>query len=131
MGADGTAVSNTAVTLETFLMTAAAHQQYVRLAKVSVTPTNPTSWTVTTTGLVNVLPVDVNRVGLILCSYATARVYIRFDLTTPTIPTPTINTLFIDPGERYTVESQWVPCAVSLQGAAAGGFISLSPGTDP
>lgn len=132
MGADGTVTSNIAAVLRTFARTAgSAHDQYVRLAKIDATPTSPTSWTVTTTGLVNVLAVDVNRVAMIITSYANARVYVRFDLTTPTIPTRLLNTIFLDPYERYLVDPQWVPCAVSLQGASGGGYVLLTPGTAP
>jgi hypothetical protein len=132
VGAIGSVVSTVSATLKTFAHTAGSvHTQFVRSANVGVTPANPTSWTVTTAGSASVVAADVNRVVLFITSYSNSRVYVRFDVTSPTIPTAAVNSTFIDPDERMVIGADWACCAVSLAGVSANGFISLTLGTDP
>lgn len=118
-----TAGSGTAV--DTIALGDGSHQQVVRIAQTNAAPATPTSWTVTTTGLSNVVAADITRVAMLVTSAASGRVYLRFDAT---IPTSTVNSWFIDPGDRWEVPVAFVTRAVSLKGDVAGGTINITLG---
>ncbi len=97
------------------------YDQYVREARGTAKGTLANiPWTVTTTGLSNVIAADVTRVGLVLVSAASGIVWVRFDAT---IPAVTAYDWLLNPGDRWEVPVQFVQLAQSYAGAAAGGTV--------
>ena len=84
-------------------------------------------WTVTTAGTASAVAADITRVGVLLTSFASGRVYLRFDSTIATSSATAHS--FIDPGERFLVPSHLVELAISMAGAVAGGTVSAHLGT--
>jgi hypothetical protein len=112
--------------VDTFLNGAGDHQQVVR--EVRATALTNDSWTVTTTGLSNKVAADVNRVGLMVVSAATGRVYFRFDATIPVPATPAYH-WYLDPNDRWEVPQAFCQLAVSMVGATSGGAVLLALAT--
>jgi hypothetical protein len=104
--------------VKTFLDAASDHQQYVREIRADAETDN--SWTVSTTASTSQIAADINRVGLLIVSAATGRVYLRFDSTAPTA---TSYHWYLDPGDRWEVPSHLCQLAVSMLGASAGGTV--------
>jgi hypothetical protein len=123
--------SNVAITagsgtpIDTILLTGGDHRQVVSWPYLNAAPSAPTSWTVTTAGLANVVAADNTRQALIVCSAANGRVWIRFDAT---LPTSTAYSTFVDPDQTLWISGDWAARAVSLTGQAAGGFVLLTAG---
>lgn len=97
------------------------YDQYVREVRGTAKGTlSNIPWTVTTTGLSNVIAADVTRVGLIITSAANGVVWLRFDAT---IPTSTTYDWLLNPGDRWELPLSFGQLAISMAGAAAGGLI--------
>jgi hypothetical protein len=111
--------------IDTVALADGNQQQIVRIAPTNVAPAAPTSWTVTTLGLSNVIAADYARVAMFIVSNATGRVWIRFDATIPTLAS---HSWFLDPGDRWEVPSAFVTRAVSLAGQVAGGSVLITLG---
>lgn len=101
------------------------HQQVVRHAATNAAPAAPTSWTVTTAGLSNVVAADQTRVSVIITSNASARVWLRFDAT---IPTAALHSVYIDPDQIMTLGQEWATRAISAAGQTAGGTVLFTLG---
>jgi hypothetical protein len=112
--------------VDSFLTAGGDHQQVIR--EVRSTALTNDSWTVTTTGLSAKVAADSNRVGLVIVSAASGRVYFRFDATIPVIATPAYH-WFLDPSDRYEVPLAFTQLAISMVGAVAGGTILLALAT--
>lgn len=108
-----------------------SHDQYVRVARATAKGTLPNiPWLVTTAGLANVIGADTTRVGLLLVNAGNGVVYIRFDATIPApTATPPLYDWLLNPGERWDVPPEWSQLAVSMAGAAAGGYVLGAAGT--
>lgn len=95
------------------------YDQYVRTVFGTAKGTlSNIPWTVTTTGLSNVIAADVTRVGLVVSSLASGIVYIRFDAS---IPTSSSFDYLLNPGDRWEVPHEFAQLAQSWAGATAGG----------
>lgn len=105
--------------VQTFANAAGNHEQYTRERRATAETDN--TWTVVTTASTSQIAADVTRVGLMMTSFATARVYLRFDSTAPTSANAH---WFLDPGDRWEVPSHLCQLAVSMLGATAGGTIN-------
>lgn len=116
--------AGTGTDVKTFLDAASDHQQYVREVRADAETDN--SWTVTTGGQTSQIAADINRVGMLMVSAATGRVYLRFDAT---MPSATNFHWYLEPGDRWEVPSHLVELAVSMLGAVAGGTINSHLGT--
>lgn len=99
-----------------FAETAGDRIQVVRDHKATAESDN--SWTVSTTASTSQIAADSNRVGMLMVSAASARVYLRFDATAPTA---TAYHWYLDPGDRWEVPPHLVELAVSMLGANSGG----------
>ena len=86
------------------------------------------SWAATTAGTSAVVAADVTRVGLLLVSAATGRVYLRFDATIPVPATPAYH-WYIDPGDRYEVPLAFCQLAISMAASVTGGTVLGVAGT--
>jgi len=73
-----------------------------------------------------VLAADATRVGMIIVSQATGTVWLRFDAT---VPSSTVFTWYLQPGDRWEVPVQWAQRPVSLAASVAGGTVLLTSGT--
>ena len=104
--------------IDAFQLAGGDYQQIVRPAAATAVTLN--TWTVTTAGQASQIAADAGRVGLLLVSTSSGRVYLRFDAT---IPTATAHHWFLEPGDRYEVPSALAVLAVSMAGAAAGGTV--------
>lgn len=111
--------SGTGTDVDTFLLAGGGHQQIVREARA--TTENDDSWPVVTTAATSRIAADINRVGMRMTSFATGRVYIRFDSTAPTAANAH---WFLDPDERWELPNDVVQLAISFTGAVAGGTIN-------
>jgi hypothetical protein len=104
--------------IDTYQITGGDHQQVVREARGTAESDN--SWTVSTTASTSQVAADASRVGVMIVSAASARVYLRFDATAPT---STAYHYFLDPGDRWEVPYWLSTFAISMLGASAGGTI--------
>lgn len=111
-----TAGSGTPV--DTYAVGSGDHQQIVREARG--TAESDDFWTVSTTAVTSRIAADAGRVGMLMVSQATARVYLRFDSTAPTV---TAFHWYLDPDDRWECPSYLVTLAVSVLGAGAGGTL--------
>jgi hypothetical protein len=122
-----TAGTGTAITC--FQRAGSDYDQVVREARATAKGTlGNIPWTVTTTGLSNVIAADVTRVGLILVSAATGIVYLRYDATIPVPATPVYDWL-LQPGDRYEVPQAFCQLAISMVGSVNGGVMLAAAGT--
>lgn len=94
------------------------HDQFIRAAPATGETDN--SWTVSTTASTSQIPADASRVGVLIVSQASGRVYLRFDSTAPT---STAFHYYLDPGDRWEVPTWLSTLAISMVGAIAGGTI--------
>lgn len=111
------------INIRAFQKLSGDYDQYVRAvfgtAKASL---GNIPWTVTTTGLSNVVSADVTRVGIIMTSAANGILYVRFDATIP-VPGTLLYDYFLNPGERWEVPHEFVQLAQSWVGAVTGGSL--------
>lgn len=104
--------------IDTYTRSNGDHQQYVRLARG--TAETDDVWTVSTTAATSRIAADTSRIGMLITSNATGRVYLRFDATPPT---NIAYHWFLDPDDRWEVPYHLVPLAVSMLGQVAGGIV--------
>lgn len=117
--------AGTGTNVDSIALADGSFQQVVRPAPTNAAPAAPTSWTVTTAGLSNVVAADITRVAMLIVSFATDRVFVRFDAT---IPSEAVNSWFLDPGDRWEVPAEFATRAVSLDGKTAGGYVLITLG---
>lgn len=97
------------------------YDQYVRAAFGTAKATlSNIPWAVTTAGLSAVIAADITRVGLVITSAASAVVWVRFDITVPTV---SAYDYLLNPAERWEVPHEFVQLTQSWAGAAAGGTV--------
>jgi hypothetical protein len=107
--------------IRAFQRGAGDYDQYVRETRGTAKGTLANlPWTVTTTGLSNVIAADVTRVGLVLTSAANGLVWLRFDAT---IPTSAAFDWLLNPNDRWEIPQAFSQLAISMAGLSAGGFI--------
>jgi len=107
--------------IRAFQRGAGDYDQYVRETRGTAKGTLANiPWTVTTTGLSNVIAADVTRVGLVLTSAANGLVWLRFDAT---IPTATAFDWLLNPNDRWEIPQAFSQLAISMAGLSGGGFI--------
>jgi hypothetical protein len=104
--------------------------QEVRATAKSTSLTN-IPWLVTSTGLANVIPADVTRVGLLIVSEASGILYIRLDSTIPTVPTSGLGAYdyYLNTGDRWEVPIQFAQLTQSWIGSVPGGYVYAVSGT--
>jgi len=107
--------------IRAFQRGAGDYDQYVRETRGTAKGTLANiPWTVTTTGLSNVIAADVTRVGLVLTSAANGLVWLRFDAT---IPTSAAFDWLLNPNDRWEIPQAFSQLAISMAGLSGGGFI--------
>lgn len=104
--------------IDCYQVTGGDFQQVVREARATAETDN--AWTVSTTASTSQVPADASRVGVLIVSAASGRVYLRFDATAPT---STSYHYYLDPGDRWEVPVWLSTFAISMVGAVGGGTI--------
>jgi|ERR1044071_9754721 hypothetical protein len=104
--------------IDTYQIAGGDHQQIVRDARA--TSIVASYWTVLAEGQVDVIPLDLSRIGLLIVSNAFARVYFKFSTW---IPSATDFDWYLDPGDRWELPIWLTTRQISMIGVSAGGQI--------
>jgi len=110
-------------------LAAGDYDQYVREARATGVA-GAVQWAATTTGTASILAADSTRVSLLIQSYATGTVYLRFDTSVPTTgpPNAPLPHWYLAPGDRWEVPVQLCQLAVSAVASSTGGYLVLLAG---